>query len=61
MLLGGALYTLNDLEFMNGLNTYMANNVVANGLYANNPLYSLGIFNSLPIRGWFGAVETTVE
>lgn len=51
----GILSTLSDLEIMTVFNSYMGNNYIANSLYLNNPLAGLGVFDGLPIRGWFGS------
>jgi hypothetical protein len=60
MVVGGILYTLNDLSIMGYFNEYMNNSYITNSIYAYNPLS--GVFGNLPVRSWFSQpVETPVE
>lgn len=62
LFVGAVLYTLSDLEFMEGFNSYMfyisskgvqKPATIASVFYSNNPLNSWEFIVNLPMRGWF--------
>lgn len=54
MVFGGIAYTLNDLSFMERFNYYAEYSNFGDCMYSHNIMNSL--FQSLPLRGWFGGV-----
>lgn len=59
MIFGGVAYTLHDLAFMEKFNTYAAYSNIGDCMYAHNVMN--GVFQSLPLRGWFGSVSEPVN
>lgn len=55
MVFGGIAYTLNDLSFMERFNYYAEYSNFGDCMYSHNIMNSL--FQSLPLRGWFGGVS----
>lgn len=54
MVFGGIAYTLSDLSFMEKFNAYAAHANFGDCVYTHNVMNPL--FESLPLRGWFGSV-----
>lgn len=59
MVFGGVAYTLNDLAFMEKFNTYAACSNIGDCMYSHNVMN--GLFQFLPLRGWFGSVSEPVN
>ncbi|MDE5766176.1 MAG: hypothetical protein K2I17_03310 [Clostridia bacterium] len=59
MVFGGVAYTLHDLAFMEKFNTYAAYSNIGDCMYAHNVMN--GLFQFLPLRGWFGSVSEPVN
>ena len=53
MIFGGIAYTLHDLSFMEKFNTYAAYSNIGDCMYSHNLMN--GVFQYLPLRGWFGS------